>query len=92
VFRRLDAAGRLAGDTLTLETDTAPGVPLLQSVMRAGRRLAPAPPLAAVRDHARRQLAALPDDLRRLDAAPPYAVEVAAPLWELARQVDARRH
>lgn len=92
VFRRLDAAGRLAGDTLTLAGESAAGAPLLQAVMRAGRRLAPSPPLAAVREHARQQFAALPDDLRRLDGAPPYAAEVAEPLRELARQVDARRH
>ncbi|MDO8932750.1 MAG: nicotinate phosphoribosyltransferase, partial [Rhodocyclaceae bacterium] len=91
VFRRFDAAGHMAGDTLTLETDSREGAPLLATVMRGGRRLAPSPPLIDVREYARTQLAALPPALRSLDAAAPYAVDVAEPLRELARQVDARR-
>lgn len=90
VFRRFDAAGHMAGDTLTLESDNREGTPLLTPVMHAGRRLAPSPPLAEVREYARAQLATLPPALRRLDAATPYAVEVAEPLRELARQVDQR--
>jgi nicotinate phosphoribosyltransferase len=92
VFRRLDDAGRMSGDTLTLEGDSQPGTPLLVPVMRGGRRLAPAPTLAEVRAHAASQLAALPEALRRLDTAAPYPVEVAAPLQALAREVDARSH
>jgi nicotinate phosphoribosyltransferase len=92
VFRRFDATGRMVGDTLTLEVDSPPGTPLLARAMRGGRRLAPAPPLTEARERAKRQLAALPPDLRRLDAAAPYPVEVAAPLQALAREVDARRH
>jgi nicotinate phosphoribosyltransferase len=92
VFRRHAADGRLAGDTLTLDGASAPGTPLLASVMQDGRRLAPSPALAAVREHARAELAALPAELRRLDAAAPYAVAVAAPLAALAREVDARAH
>jgi nicotinate phosphoribosyltransferase len=92
VFRRLDAAGRMSGDTLTLEGDGQPGTPLLVPVMRGGRRLVPAPTLAEVRAHAASQLAALPEALRRLDTAAPYPVEVAAPLQALAREVDARSH
>lgn len=91
VFRRHDAAGRLAGDTLTLEGDRPPGWPLLATVMRAGQRLGPSSPLAAVREYAVSQLGALPEELRRLDTAAPYPVEEAEPLRELARQVDARR-
>lgn len=89
VYRRLDANGHLAGDTLTLATDRQPGTPLLSTVMRDGRRLAPSPPLAEVRDYAQRQLATLPAGLRRLDGGEPYAVEVAAALQDLAQAVDA---
>jgi nicotinate phosphoribosyltransferase len=92
VFRQYDAAGRLAGDTLTLAGETAPGEPLLATVMRDGRRVAPAPALAALRQHAWRQLAALPEALRRIDVAVPYEVAVAEPLRELARAVDLRPH
>ncbi len=92
VFRRCDAAGRMAGDTLTLETGSASGEPLLSTVMRAGRRLEVSPPLAEVRAYAQRQQAILPEALRDLEAAVAYSVEVAEPLRELASEVDARRH
>lgn len=91
VYRRDDGAGRMAGDTLTLEGDRQPGRPLLATVMRGGRRLAASPPLAEVRAHALRGFDALPPALRSIDHAFPYDVEVAAPLRELARQVDRRR-
>jgi len=55
------------------------------------RRVA-SPPLAEVRAYAKRQLAALPDALRDLEVVAAYPVEVAEPLHELARQVDARKH
>ena len=91
VFRRYDAVGHLAGDTLTLETDHQPGIPLLAKVMSGGRRLTPSPTLDQVRDYAQRQLASLPPALRQLEEGPAYPVEVAATLRELARQVDAGR-
>lgn len=89
VFRRFDAAG-MAGDTLTLDDARDAGVPLLATVMRSGRRVAPQAPLADLRAQARRQLAALPPGLRSLDAAPAYPVAVAGPLRELAGAVDRR--
>lgn len=92
VFRRTDDAGHLEGDTLTVEGDIQPGTPLLMPVMRAGKRLAPSPPLAEVRAHAQRQVDTLPEALRRLDLPTAYGVEVAEPLRELTRQVDARKH
>jgi nicotinate phosphoribosyltransferase len=93
VFRRHHGAnGRMAGDTLTLEGEIAPGQALLATVMRNGRRSAPSPALANVREHAQAQLAALPETLRLLVATAPYAVDVAEPLHALAREVDARTH
>ncbi len=91
VFRRYDAAGQLAGDTLTLEAHHEPGTPLIARVMSSGRRLAPSPTLDQVRDYAQGQLASLPPALRQLEAGPAYPVEVAASLRDLARQVDAHR-
>lgn len=93
VFRRFaEVAGTavMAGDTLTLEGEPGDGTPLLAAVMRDGRRLAPQAPLAELREHARRQRAALPPALRGLDAAPAYPVIVGEPLRELARAVDRR--
>jgi nicotinate phosphoribosyltransferase len=88
VFRRSDDSGRMAGDTLTLECERQGGRPLLATVMRGGRRLAASPPLAEVRAHALRGFDALPPALRSIDHDCPYCVEVAAPLRELARQLD----
>lgn len=90
VFRRHDAAGRLQGDLLTTTDDIADGRPLLQPVMHNGRRLSPSPPLGVVREFAAAQLAALPPDLRQLESAAPYAVEVSQALRALTRSVDRR--
>src|SRR5262249_17922419 len=67
VWRRLGADGRLAGDVLSLEDDRQEGEPLLVPVMQKGKRLHPPPSLAAIRERAARELARLPDALRRLD-------------------------
>jgi nicotinate phosphoribosyltransferase len=88
VWRGFDTAGRLGGDLLTTVEDAAPGEALLQPVMRGGRRLAPPLPLHDLRDHARTQLAQLPEPLRGLDPAPPYPVTVSGKLRDLAARVD----
>lgn len=91
VYRRRDAHGRFVGDVLTTADDVADGEALLEPVMRAGRRLGPVPLLAALREFAAAQLAALPEALRRLDPAPPYPVHVGTPLRALAAYVDRRK-
>jgi nicotinate phosphoribosyltransferase len=89
VYRRVDPAGRLGGDVLALADDAAPGTPLLEPVVRAGRALHAMPPLEAVRDRARAELGRLPEALRSLDEAAPYPVDVAPSLRQLARRIDA---
>lgn len=89
VFRSTGSDGRFRGDLLTVEGDAAPGEPLLEPVMKSGKRVAPSPSLAAVRERALAQLALLPEALRSLEAASPYPVEVAPALQALAREVDA---
>jgi nicotinate phosphoribosyltransferase len=89
VYRRLDAAGRLLEDVLTLEDDPQEGEPLVRQVMRGGKRLS-APTLAEARAHAARELARLPEALRALEDGPRHPVRIARALVELARQVDAR--
>ena len=91
VYRSVDTAGNFAADLLTTADDAQPGEPLLQAAMRAGRRLAPSPPLAAVRAYAAEQLARLPPALRTLDPVPAYPVTVAAKLCDLADAVDLRQ-
>jgi nicotinate phosphoribosyltransferase len=87
-WRRVDAQGRFAGDTLSLVDDPADGEPLIVPVMRAGRRLGAAEPLAVARERARRQLDGLPDTLRGLDEQPDYNVEVTDAVRALAAEVD----
>ena len=99
VYRHYDAAGVMAGDVITLldadgggDADALPaGQPLLQPVMRAGRRLTASPSLTDIRQHARAELARLPPALRGLTPAPtPYPVRVSAALAALRAEVDAR--
>ena len=92
VWRRYDEQGRLAGDVLTLESDVAPGgaVPLLAAVMRKGAVVRAQTTLRDAREHARAELARLPDPLRTLDDAPSYQVEVAPALRALAAEIDAQ--
>jgi nicotinate phosphoribosyltransferase len=92
VWRRHDPQGKLAGDMLALASEAAPPgtAPLLVPVMREGRRVAPLPALAAARETARAERARLPEPLRSLDEAAPYAVEVTPALRALAAEIDAQ--
>jgi nicotinate phosphoribosyltransferase len=90
VWRRFDADGRMAGDVLSVEDDEQPGEPLIQAVMRAGRRLGSPRTLAEIRARAARELERLPDPLRSLDSAPPYPVKHADALRRLSDEVDRR--
>jgi len=88
VWRRTDATGRFAGDTIGLVSEGADGEALLVPVMRSGRRTGPRERLADARERARRQLAGLPDALRGLDEPPEYEVTVTAGVRDLAAEVD----
>ena len=89
VYRTSGAGGRMARDTLTLEEDPQEGEALLVPVMRGGRRLDAPVPLDAIRARVRRELARLPDGLRRLSREPqdaPYPVHISPALNALAHQ------
>jgi len=88
VYRRHDEDGRMMGDILTIEGDQANGEALMQPVMRGGRRLAPAVPLAESRSRALRGLKSLPVALRTLEHAPAYPVHVSEAIQRLAGEVD----
>jgi nicotinate phosphoribosyltransferase len=90
VWRRYGADGRMAGDALSLESDTHPGEPLIELVMKDGRRIGPAPALAAIRERAARDLERLPEPLRKLQPHASYPVELADALVRLAAEVDER--
>jgi nicotinate phosphoribosyltransferase len=90
VWRSYGADDRMAGDILGLDGETHSGAPLLEPVMRGGRRLKAGPSLEDIRGHARRELERLPDSLRRLEARATYPVTVSEGLNNLGDEVDRR--
>ena len=91
VSRRLDAHGRLDGDTVHLASEPAEGSALLEPCMRNGRRLPDRPTLADARAHHARERERLPASLRRLEPAMDgYRATISAGLRRLADEVDAR--
>ena len=90
VWRAYDADGRMRGDILSLESDKQPGEALVVPVMRAGKRIAPTPTLAQIREHAARELARLAGPLARLESSFEYPVNVANALTALAKQIDTK--
>jgi nicotinate phosphoribosyltransferase len=78
----------MARDVLALATDREDGSPLLQPVMRSGKRVSPSPALDELRARAATELAKLPEHVRHLEVDPPYPVEIARSLRDLARAVD----
>ncbi|TMM55571.1 nicotinate phosphoribosyltransferase [Sulfitobacter sabulilitoris] len=88
VWRHVDANGCMAGDTLSCASDPQKGLPLLRRVMQDGRRVAPPPPLDAIRSHAARERDRLPPALRALQTAPRYEVRISDSLRRLAADVD----
>jgi nicotinate phosphoribosyltransferase len=88
VWRVYDADGRMRGDILSVESDKQPGEMLIEPVMRAGKRLAPPPTLAQIRERATRDLARLPEPLARLEAGHGYPVTISEALKALAAEAD----
>jgi nicotinate phosphoribosyltransferase len=88
VYRRFTPEGLMDLDTVTLEGEPEEGTPLLVPMMRSGVRLRRSETLGEARRRSARDLAALPPPLRSLEPAPPYHVEIALPLQDLARQFD----
>jgi nicotinate phosphoribosyltransferase len=91
VWRRY-ADGVMAGDILTLEDDAALKVsglePLIEPVIRAGRRIGRLPSLEQARERTAADLQRLPQPLRALHPDTPYPVVVSDVLRALARAVD----
>jgi nicotinate phosphoribosyltransferase len=89
---RIEEGGRAVRDLLARHDESLPGRPLLEPVMRAGRRLpAGRRALPAIRRHAERALAGLPPRIAALaPAQPPYPVELSAALEKDWRELAAR--
>src|SRR5262245_42794368 len=90
VWRTLDAKGRMRGDVLSLENDGHDGEALIAPVMRAGKRVGAAPSLAQIRERTAREIARLPEPLRRLETGIVYPVEISAKLKALVAEIDAK--
>ena len=88
VYREYGSNTHFAHDLVTTIDDKAGGAPLLEPMMREGRRLAPSPTLTQVRQRVTTQLGQLPAPLRILESAPAYEVRISAPLQDLAQSVD----
>ncbi|AGY91625.1 hypothetical protein SPICUR_03145 [Spiribacter curvatus] len=84
IHRHYDDQGIFVGDTLGLMGEDAPGQPLLQTVMEAGRRTAAGRThLDDARQHCIAQQAALPEGIRALRAPGTYPVTLSPALEEL---------
>lgn len=99
VWRRYGDDGQMQADILSLDAGSASSAarkrlggdePLIHPVMCGGKRLQPPEMLAAIRERAKRELARLPEPLRRLEGEATYPVEIAAELKALAAEVDRR--
>ena len=75
VYRYSKANGEFRSDRIALESEPANGgEPLLVEVMRGGRRVSAAEPVAALHDRCAAQLARLPRPLRLITRAAKYPV------------------
>lgn len=88
VYRSYVDHGGFDYDILTTLDDRGQGEPLLQPVMKEGRRLAPAPTLTDLRGHMATQLARIPESLRTIETAPTYEVRISPALQALAKAVN----
>ncbi|SFR55307.1 nicotinate phosphoribosyltransferase [Marinobacter daqiaonensis] len=92
VFRRYDDTGRMAGDIITLEEETAEGDPLLKPLMENGALVEGAiAPLEDQVEHARRAFGSLPDRIQSLEEPDePYPVSFSDRLTEAQKQTLSR--
>ena len=90
VWRQYDTNGRMIGDVLSLDSDQHEGAPLMECVMRGGRRVAPPPSMEEIRANAAKNLSQLPVSLRGLEADHSYRVEIGDALKNMIVEVDQR--
>lgn len=89
---RASSSGEAAGDVIACADESLPGRPLLRCVMRGGRRLPESfEGLAALRERARSEIAALPPTIRALSPADLSYPVTASPKLQTLAQETARR-
>ncbi len=91
VFRLKDPLGRFSRDIISQEDERLPaGDPLLRTVMENGRRTAPSPSLADVRERFTQDFQNLDEHYKRLHNPPHYPVVISPKLERLAAEVQER--
>jgi nicotinate phosphoribosyltransferase len=85
VYRFEDDEGLFSEDVIALADETVRGRPLLEPVLREGKRVVASPTLDEVRARVREGVACLPRPLRALRRAPTYPVRVSPALTALAQ-------
>jgi nicotinate phosphoribosyltransferase len=85
---RVARNGESAGDVITLHDEPAPegATPLLECVMRSGRRLEPVRSLDAIRRDAQAAIGALPPSTRRIQSADDFPVARSRRLQQLTHE------
>jgi nicotinate phosphoribosyltransferase len=87
VFRRIGPDGKYKEDLVTRCADSyGDSTPLLECVMRDGKRLQASPRLQDVQQYARGEIAKLPESCRRLHNAVVYPVRFSGKLQELLEE------
>jgi nicotinate phosphoribosyltransferase len=89
IWRRRDDAGRMLGDTLARDDEVLEGEPLLVPVLRHGELVRTLPSLADIRARVKAEYGSLPPELRGLETAHGYSVELSSGLRELVLRLDA---
>lgn len=89
VWRTFDG-GLAARDLVAFANETAPagGVPLLELVMRSGRRVKPSPAIDAIRRRREEQMRTLPVPLLAIDREASYRVEPSGRLQQLISPIS----
>src|SRR5678815_567487 len=88
VFRQYGTSGQMEGDTITAWGADQAGQPLLEAVLRQGKRVRPTEPLSKIRERSVRDRERLPEYLRVLENNTPYPIRIAPALEDLAKQAD----
>jgi nicotinate phosphoribosyltransferase len=88
---RFETAGPYTEDVVACDSERySEASPLLECVMRNGRRLAPSPDLRQVQQYAHEELAKLPEACRRLHHVQPYPVRFSSRLQSLLQEAIER--
>lgn len=85
----------MTGDTVSLSNSGVEGLPLLEHVMKEGRRPGSSPSFAAIASHTKDQIRTLPANLRGLGSTESYPVDIDPGVLRLREAaqalIDARR-